>query len=831
MTSYYLDSFDSPYYPSASSQQDLLLSNELHSFPSSRTGTPRASNIADTRPLTFPIYDSDSPFNSPIVPVKSVGMDGRLKTKLMGTGLDGGFLTSPLTFGKSRMVPPNGSSLSFDSPAPSLNGSLNGSQNSILGASSSAQESYSGQRRSLSGGGSEMGASVGVLNDVQGSFDMADYSTRSFYAGTNGNGFGKKNRAVSEASAPQFVEYPAPPPQGRDMGPAPIQFIEHRFPQSPPPPAKSMMAAAPTSMRRTRKVSESVSTSKTLNKVRSCPSLVPGPPPQIEPLTPVSSHINDFLPLPGVPFNSPTDDSAVINPTTMPFSFADLYSYGLAADSVDDIDPRKSPYAFVNELLNTESGAAMKFGADPSQEFGLMYGLPTPHLAPSSFSSPSTTFNSEPSPPESNLISPVLLLAPELGEYSLPPAQTTSRQRCLPYNSQALPTHPPDEPSTAALDPSLFSAAVTGHRHVSTPSFIPNPTYSYPTAYAPDPGHVHHLGPYAPASWSTNQSQVNDFGQTIQPVDQAYSDSAATCVPSVVSPQQIHQHYMTQRPRDVSNSDRRNLPPRSSSFAAQSGLFTASGGLFEPVSLPQGPPPVPFDSRVTRNANSRAGLEAYGQTESTVSTAPSTPHKRARETTDDEDYRDDATDGDGEYVPGSRGFSPAPVPITSSGTRNKRQRVASAPPVVGRRLRPGPKPKSTSRSPQETCQSVFSLSPPPLPYHRAVSSPYMSDYSSHSPNPETDDGMFQAKQEAAYEGLGIGGSTLDRPPESSLPKSVIQSLYNAIPAHVKNGTKNPKRYACLIEGCDRIFPRKSAIESHIQTHLEDKPFVCNAPDW
>ncbi|KPV75766.1 uncharacterized protein RHOBADRAFT_14078, partial [Rhodotorula graminis WP1] len=35
---------------------------------------------------------------------------------------------------------------------------------------------------------------------------------------------------------------------------------------------------------------------------------------------------------------------------------------------------------------------------------------------------------------------------------------------------------------------------------------------------------------------------------------------------------------------------------------------------------------------------------------------------------------------------------------------------------------------------------------------------------------------------------------------------------------------------CLIEGCGRAFPRKSAIESHIQTHLEDKPFVCPHDD-
>ncbi|ORX35310.1 hypothetical protein BD324DRAFT_582435 [Kockovaella imperatae] len=39
-----------------------------------------------------------------------------------------------------------------------------------------------------------------------------------------------------------------------------------------------------------------------------------------------------------------------------------------------------------------------------------------------------------------------------------------------------------------------------------------------------------------------------------------------------------------------------------------------------------------------------------------------------------------------------------------------------------------------------------------------------------------------------------------------------------------------KRFKCLIEGCERHFPRKSAIHSHIQTHLEDKPYLCPTED-
>ena len=47
----------------------------------------------------------------------------------------------------------------------------------------------------------------------------------------------------------------------------------------------------------------------------------------------------------------------------------------------------------------------------------------------------------------------------------------------------------------------------------------------------------------------------------------------------------------------------------------------------------------------------------------------------------------------------------------------------------------------------------------------------------------------------------------------------------------KKGKKIDIRYRCLVAGCERYFPRKSAIVNHIQTHLEDKPFNCPAAGW
>ncbi|GAA96789.1 uncharacterized protein L969DRAFT_54671 [Mixia osmundae IAM 14324] len=70
------------------------------------------------------------------------------------------------------------------------------------------------------------------------------------------------------------------------------------------------------------------------------------------------------------------------------------------------------------------------------------------------------------------------------------------------------------------------------------------------------------------------------------------------------------------------------------------------------------------------------------------------------------------------------------------------------------------------------------------------------------------------------------------PPGSSLPRSVIESLYKTVSIKVNDtrGEKEERRYVCLVDGCEREFPRRGAIASHIQTHLEDKPFVCSVGD-
>jgi hypothetical protein len=199
--------------------------------------------------------------------------------------------------------------------------------------------------------------------------------------------------------------------------------------------------------------------------------------------------------------------------------------------------------------------------------------------------------------------------------------------------------------------------------------------------------------------------------------------------------------------------------------------------------------------------------------------AAPTPSKRARE---DDIFSADDSD-----------IALSPDAEASQRTSKRLRTVASAPCLsTRRRLRPGPKPK-TAKSPQQEHQSVFSANlSPPIPQIRRAASPYASPLLS-----DDDEGFVMSDGNGniatpASITYAVGPPAQPGEPRSSVPREVIQSLYAAVPAHTAaDGTKVPKRYGCLIEGCGRSFPRKSAIESHIQTHLEDKPFVCPHDDW
>lgn len=64
-----------------------------------------------------------------------------------------------------------------------------------------------------------------------------------------------------------------------------------------------------------------------------------------------------------------------------------------------------------------------------------------------------------------------------------------------------------------------------------------------------------------------------------------------------------------------------------------------------------------------------------------------------------------------------------------------------------------------------------------------------------------------------------------------LPKDVVDRFCDIYSEYDPELGKQAKRFKCLIADCERVFPRKSAISSHIQTHLDDRPFKCPAENW
>lgn len=150
-------------------------------------------------------------------------------------------------------------------------------------------------------------------------------------------------------------------------------------------------------------------------------------------------------------------------------------------------------------------------------------------------------------------------------------------------------------------------------------------------------------------------------------------------------------------------------------------------------------------------------------------------------------------------------------------------------PAIGKRLRPGPRPKQkkTDGSPTGlSTQDDHVTSSSDSSKQLAVTSkpkveqvlPDRATRRSTSPLKEVSAAV--ARRHHPYEGA------------STLSKEFLESCYSCfMMVEAGAGPAPCKRYRCNIDNCGRIFPRKSAIHSHVQTHLEDKPYVCTEPDW
>ncbi|KDE08003.1 hypothetical protein MVLG_01706 [Microbotryum lychnidis-dioicae p1A1 Lamole] len=739
-----------PHHPQQQQHHNSYQSHDPSSYPthySHMSGGPSSG----ASPRSYPAYDPDSPFNSPFVPIKSMDRDGRMKTKLMGIGSEGGYLTSPLIGGNPRLDP--STTIAIDSPVPSGSFTHDHTPLTNLAPRTSSLAARSSSYLTVSTGSDNMGGMTGMGIGIPGlgnDLELGDYANPETAVVTEG---ARSRSRMGPAYQPTTMSAQEDSAEATEPAAAPSPTKSKSkvtsFPGSPPPAGK---AQPPATGRRPRKQL----TLKSLNKAKSCSALSPAAKAQQyggEPLTPVSSHSSSFV-IPNVPFNSPLDEALAqsADPAIMPLSFSDLYSYGLAVDSVNEIDVRKSPYQFANDLLSADGNIGMGNGFPQNDGQDYQASLPTPSFAhDSGFSSPSNSSRSGASPDMNNwgspshlssssmMQAPSMLSAPSMeSAYSLPMAMappSASRQRCATYHAGGAPTR------HESLDPALVSPGPRSPMHsrqLSTgPVYGQQAKYSYPSRYQSQ-------GQGVPMMWAHSV-----------PPSQAQTTQLA------------HQHAQYINSVDTTMSI----------------------------------PPYHEANVINSNVNNPESLEDMYERISAASTGYSTPEKRGRgDVSEDEDEFGD------EVTPRATRIAAA---ATSPSPHKRLRTVASAPCLSTRRMRPGPKPKSLN-SPQEQHQSSFHLSSPPIPQLPRFS---------RSETPASDD---DDDDDSSKGGNGQAGS---------LPKEVIQSLYESVPAHVNdNGVKVSKRYLCLMDSCERTFPRKNAIESHIQTHLEDKPFVCPYED-
>ncbi|GAA5837578.1 hypothetical protein JCM9279_006797 [Rhodotorula babjevae] len=801
-----------------------------------------------TSSTAFALLDPDSPYGGPRAasphPMRSFARDGRLKSKLMGVGHDGGFLTSPLIVAPPRVDSRTGRvaapEIAIDSPiAPTgmaPQSSLMTPGNSFHGsavAAVAAASATSDMTPSLSGGSSSAFMTGGEQSSTattrmsktssgtgaaqrelvssertglgMGIIGVPDLQVGNMY-GDGGDddvetmpSFGMRRSSThGQRSYPTAMSTygDEPPRHARSVthGGAQTRFVDYEHvPQSPaayaqPPPPPQQPNMRPTRAMPTR----------TLNKAKSCSALTISTRQQsrrgsnaYEPLTPTSAHQSAFPQDPAAPYAPDLTISQIGDQGLL--SFADLYNF----DGGDG--------NFKQDVLDAAAqGENLVVGLHGMS--GVTGLLPEPYGPPSAASSPSTPYLSDPSPDQSH-------------HYQGLDDVTSSAMLAASSVESAFSAHGP--PLAASRQHAMYAPAhhaqyVGEHEHVESHMAMPQQqqqprqrqasaaaaygqgarNFSYPTRFP------------APPQVQPQFDQMQWAGSS-----QGLSHLVAPPMPPMPPMPPVPS---TPRHREHPNPNHH----RAHTGPAASRIVDASAWL--------PPPPMPqhmfvqdeYDRKLAQfdSLYDPAQAQGHGQRRREVTQSS----KRGRD--DDEDEYD-CYDS----------FEPIPTSpeLDAAGTRQKRLRsVASAPCLPSRRLRPGPRPKG-SKSPAEQHQSVFSATlSPPVPHIRRGTSPFSSPLFS-----DDEDGRFPDRDgngnpaTAATITYVPGPPPLPGQPRSSVPRDVIQSLYSGIAGHTTaSGEKVGKRYVCLIEGCGRAFPRKSAIESHIQTHLEDKPFVCPHDD-
>lgn len=412
-------------------------SNYTH-FPDLGTSIGGASASSPA----FALADPGSPFNTGAAPspypIRSLTRDGRLKTKLMGVGHDGGFLTSPLIVGKPRVDSRTGRvaapEIAIDSPVafagmapqsslmtpcnslvvsehaaaagatsdmtPSMSrGSssaafMTGGEQSSSSAHMSASSSRSGPAPSKSVSSEPTGLGMGIIG-------VPDLQVDTAYEDDAGEAVCSFGMTPAPTTAMGHTGYPhaaasyaATPRHARSVtqSGASQRIVDYNHgPHSPPPfaPPPSASHARPTRALPNRSI----------NKAKSCSALSMSARQQArrgsnayEPLTPTSAEQPAFPHGLTAPYVQDLTISQIGNSGLL--SFADLYN--LDGDNLkqqqDPLDIAVGNDGLVVGLHGMPGLAASGVPGLPQQQYG----------PPSAASSPSTPYLSDPSPDHSH---------------------------------------------------------------------------------------------------------------------------------------------------------------------------------------------------------------------------------------------------------------------------------------------------------------------------------------------------------------------------------------------------------------------------------------------
>ena len=760
------------------------MASPAHQYATPMAFDPSFESPARQQQSGYPIFDPQSPFvkQGATHPNGIPGsVDGRLRAKLTGSGTNGGFLVSPLV----KLGPGGGQQYIPESPITIAN---------------PAESQWGG---GLAGLG---------MHDAGVEFDFGAHDLASAYASPTKHprlGLSGGSRIASCSGAMLVPDGPPP------------SVMPSMIPSSAKKPRSISGLGTPLSAMRGRRMRQVTHDSSTMPvsplshaKARGDRSTLAS-----APLMRAVSASAAFMGVPAYQHERTVSSSTAStwNEIMSPHLYPDgQIGYPIDSHTLDYNGYPSSAMLDTPALDHSQASPVFSPGRSPPQtpqaHHGLFYTSPT--SSQGSFSQ-SGRYDDDTQP------------------YTIHGQMSTMMQPSL-SNSSA--TYVSDVPFPGTALNTISETPYLGDDEDQMPSTLGH-DQSYSTGLLPSQATFSHVS--YPSNPALNVSYQNYKGSLYQSSDDWTPNASSTApFPDLPMPQRQYSNMPAYPTRHVSQSyinysAPSGLPyPAPRSFSSSyipvlpSGLDV--GGLF-PHAHP-GTTSAPGSATLPPNAqmHSQAGMHVFQTMQSTQEASGSVGPVR----TPTKQYSHQAQAG-----PSRNAFS--------EGEETPRKRRAQYP-MVGKRLRPGPKPKP--KTPKKGGKAEVEEAPA-VPGSGAINPSLLGQAENLKKiEPPTSlvivaQGEAESAANADDEGILSPTPEMETVPQgllledggmqtAGLPKALLESLYTGFLTLEGSSSGQPvKRYRCLIDGCDRHFPRKSAIHSHIQTHLEDKPFVCTAPDW